>query len=141
MISIDSASTMQRRNPRLAQESVENSVRILHLWLNRDVLVVIYAHLLDAPHHDGKYFISLDHVTANFNALKFYDPSIVLHCANWQELISKFTELEYFKRSKYFRQIVFGHLNPKKQAIISKFITSEVYRALSSKLGMWYIPG
>lgn len=74
-------------------------------------------------------------MTANFNALKFYDPSIVLNSANWIEFVSKFTELEYFKRSKYFRQIVFGHLNPKKQATISKFITSEIFRVVSTALG------
>lgn len=85
--------------------------------------------IYSSPNHN-KYFISLDLVTANFNSMRFYDPSIFLNCQNWIEFISKFTDIEYYKRSKYFRQIIFGHLNPKKQATITKFISSEICKVI-----------
>ena len=73
--------------------------------------------------HAGKYFISIDLVKANFQALKYADPAIVGNCQSYKEFISMFTTIPYMTESKYMRQVLFGVINPKRQ------ITVEIGRA------------
>lgn len=80
--------------------------------------------------NDGKLFISIDLKKANFYSLKYYDNNLVLNTENYNQLISKFTNLEYIKQSKYIRQIIFGNLNPKKQQKIQKYIMSKLLNVM-----------
>jgi len=59
--------------------------------------------------NDGRYFLSIDLKKANYNALKFYDKGLVLDTNNYNEFISKYTDLEYIKQSKYIRQVIYGN--------------------------------
>jgi len=70
----------------------------------------------------GHAYASFDLVKANYNALKFVDPAIVLNTANYEELMGKYTSEDYFVTSKHIRQIIFGHLNPKRQRKIEKYL-------------------
>lgn len=70
----------------------------------------------------GKYFVSIDLKHANFNSLRYINPDIVLGCESYRDLLSKFTDESYFFKSKHIRQIIFGHLNPKRQRKISKYL-------------------
>jgi len=74
-------------------------------------------------------FVSIDLIKANFNALREYDENILPQ--DYEEFISKYTELEYFKQSKYLRQMIFGNLEPKKQQKIQRFIISDIANKLN----------
>lgn len=80
---------------------------------------------------ENKVWVSLDIRTANFTAMKFYNPDLVLGYGEWPELIRSFTDLEYFIQSKHFRQILFGRLNTKKVTSVYKYLTNYLYQILS----------
>ena len=69
---------------------------------------------------NGKTLISIDLKKANFNSLKQYDPSIVLDCDTYEDLLSNYTAYPYITQSKQIRQVIFGNLMPSKQASIQK---------------------
>lgn len=86
----------------------------------------------------GKTFISIDLKKANFQALKFINPDIVLEADTYEDFIDKFVgyDSEYFRTSKYTRQVIFGKLNPKRTIVVEKFIMSKVWDVLrSDKVG------
>lgn len=74
----------------------------------------------------GKTFLSIDLVKANYQSLKFIDKSLVLNSVNYDDLISKFTDYMYIKQSKYIRQVIFGHLNPKRLQKIQRYLIEQV---------------
>ena len=80
--------------------------------------------------YDGKYFLSIDMNKANFTALKKYNPEIVGGKSTYEEFIGMFTEYEYFKSSKYIRQVVFGNLNPRRQVTYEKYLMDGVLTQL-----------
>ncbi len=94
----------------------------------------------------NKVYISVDIITANFSAINFFDPTI-LNASCWRELITKYTNLEYFINSKQYRQIVFGKLKGamdnistinkkplnspmKKISNVQRFLVNELYKQL-----------
>jgi hypothetical protein len=77
-----------------------------------------------------KFFISIDLKKANFQAMKYFSKDLVLGCETYNELISKFTDLEYMKQSKYLRQVIFGNMNPKRQVKIERYMTEQVYKSI-----------
>lgn len=74
-----------------------------------------------------KFYISLDIIKANFTSAKFISPELVLKCNTWEDFMRKFTPLEYFIQSKYFRQIVYGNLGIKKILSVQKYMLAELY--------------
>lgn len=77
--------------------------------------------------NDNGYFISVDLKKANFQALRYVDPEIVLNCNSWDEFCRKFTDCEYIINSKYIRQVVFGQLNPARHTTVEKHMMRMVY--------------
>ena len=73
-------------------------------------------------------FISFDMIKANFQALRYIDPSIVRDCETWEEYVSKFTDIPYIAAAKQVRQEVLGKLNGKRLAAIEKRITDDFAR-------------
>jgi hypothetical protein len=69
-------------------------------------------------------------IKANFNCFKIFDPELVNNAATYEEFISKYTRLNYFKQSKQLRQIIFGNLLPKKQQQIQKCIINEISNSI-----------
>lgn len=63
------------------------------------------------PNNHEQYFISVDLRKANYQALRAFSKGIVLDTDSYDQLIEKFTDLEYFKNSKQIRQVIFGNLN------------------------------
>jgi hypothetical protein len=82
------------------------------------------------PENDGKVFVSLDLRCANFNAMKYHNPELVLNCQTWEELIGKFTQYPIFVNNKFYRQRVFWLLEPQKQAKIVEYLMTRVINAL-----------
>lgn len=74
----------------------------------------------------GKEFFSIDLRKANFQVLKYYNPEIVFGADTYEDFISKFSDFEYLKKSKYLRQVIFGNLNVGRQVTIEKYLTSKV---------------
>lgn len=85
---------------------------------------------------DGKLFLSVDLNKADYQSLKYYsrhiveeednESNIIIGTHNFDEFIGKFTDDDYFKKAKRFRTILFGHINPKLQNIIQKFIMEKI---------------
>lgn len=74
----------------------------------------------------GKFFISIDLTKGNFQALNYADKGI-LEADTYDEFISKYTDIYYIAESKYFRQVIFGKMNPSRHITVEKHIIGKVY--------------
>lgn len=81
----------------------------------------------------GKLYLSIDLKEANFQALRFYDPSIVRDCETWGEFIGKWSDSEYLKKTKLNRQRLLGKLSPEKQSIIETYIMVGIHKLFSDR--------
>ena len=81
----------------------------------------------------GKFFISIDLKKANFQTLKKINKEIVFNADTYKELIEHFTDSEYIANSKYFRNVVFGMMNPKRHITAEKFFTYQLYQKIIEK--------
>jgi hypothetical protein len=81
----------------------------------------------------NKTFYSIDLKKANYQALKYINPELVLNSDSYQDLVTQFTDFEYFKDSKQIRQVIFGNLNPKRQQQVQKHIMNELIDLLLLK--------
>lgn len=81
---------------------------------------------------DGCMFISYDMKKANFQALRYANPSIVYDADTYENFIGKFTDLVYIKNSKYTRQVIFGKMNPKRTMNLEKWITNRFGESIIS---------
>ena len=97
----------------------------------KDYTPIAPSRKLYTQEQDGCMFFSFDMKKANFQALKYVNPSIVYDCETYEDFIDKFTDSWYFKESKYSRQRIFGELNPKKTRKVEEILTNEF--ALSIK--------
>lgn len=75
----------------------------------------------------GKFFISIDLKKANFQTLKWFNKDIVLGADTYEELMEKFGGDDYFKKSKYTRQVIFGKLNPKRTIYFEKYLIGTIF--------------
>lgn len=75
----------------------------------------------------GGYFISIDLKKANFQALKHFNPEIVKNCNTYEDLLTYFGGDDYFKKSKYTRQVIFGKLNPKRTITYEKYLIGTIF--------------
>jgi hypothetical protein len=78
------------------------------------------------PENNGKIFVSIDLIKANFHSLRFVDPKIVLGNDYYRDLINNFTYEPYIHNSKYIRQVIFGNLNPNRQQHVQKYIIESI---------------
>ena len=78
----------------------------------------------------GKHFLSFDLVKSNIQALNYADKDILMNSLAYEDFIGKFTDSRYIAKSKYFRQVVFGQMNPKRHITIAKYLISKVYKLL-----------
>lgn len=74
--------------------------------------------------NQGIDFISIDLKKANFNSLQLLGVHDDLKIYQYEDLVGKFTDLEYFKKSKALRQVIFGDesMEPKKQQRLQKHV-------------------
>ena len=79
---------------------------------------------------DNEMFFSIDMAKANFTSLRHYDKDIVGGDIIYEDFIGMFTEYDYFKNSKYIRQVVFGNQNPKRQVTYEKYLMDKVLTEL-----------
>jgi hypothetical protein len=80
-------------------------------------------------YQEDKFYLSIDINAANWLAIKKYEPPFLKELGDtYNDLLNKFEVHESLRRSKQFRQYIFGNLNPRKQvrvqrSIIEDFIT------------------
>jgi len=84
----------------------------------------------------NRTFISLDLVKANFNVMKMYDNSLTLGFETYDDLVSSVTDFDYFKKSKYLRQVIFGNMLPKKQQKLQKWVMRQLIEMLHDDVGV-----
>lgn len=80
----------------------------------------------------GKMFVLIDLTKGNFQALNYVDKDI-LKAETYNEFIRRFTDIYYIEESKYFRQVIFGQMNPKHHIVVEKFMMGKVYDFLKEK--------
>ena len=83
-----------------------------------------------------KTFISIDLKHANFNVFKMYDNEFPLGYDDYESLIGYVSNFEYFKKSKYLRQVIFGNMLPKKQQRLQKWTIDQVISVLHHDIGI-----
>ena len=98
--------------------------------LLKDIKPIVGNRNLYTQEQDGCLFISYDMKKANFQALKYYNPSIVYDSETYEDFIGHFTDLQYIKESKYTRQVIFGKMNPKRTMTLEKQITNSLAKTL-----------
>ena len=76
----------------------------------------------------GKFFISVDLKKANFQVLNKIDKEILLNSSSYKNFIEHFTDSEYIANSKYFRNVVFGMMNPKRHITAEKYFITQIYK-------------
>ena len=81
----------------------------------------------------GKFFISVDLKKANFQVLNKIDKEILLNSDSYKDLIEHFTDSEYIANSKYFRNVVFGMMNPKRHITAEKYFIMQIYKKVIEK--------
>eukprot|EP00818_Percolomonas_sp_WS_P009905 CAMPEP_0117439660 /NCGR_PEP_ID=MMETSP0759-20121206/2678_1 /TAXON_ID=63605 /ORGANISM="Percolomonas cosmopolitus, Strain WS" /LENGTH=322 /DNA_ID=CAMNT_0005231379 /DNA_START=5 /DNA_END=973 /DNA_ORIENTATION=+ len=79
---------------------------------------------------ENQYFVSIDMKKGNFTSMQFVDPRIVDNADTYEQFLSKFTDNEHVIRSKKIRQVIFGHLEPKKQQTVQKKIMEQLMRLI-----------
>lgn len=83
----------------------------------------------------GHDIVSLDLTQANFHALRHYDEDMFGGAQTWKEFLLRFTDLECILNSKYFRQVIMGNCNPKRQTTYEKYL---LYTFLAPELNKIY---
>ena len=76
----------------------------------------------------GKYFLSIDLSKANFQALKYFNKTIVRNSETYADYVRSYTDSPYMLNSKYMRQVIFGKCNASRQITIEKYLMSVFYK-------------
>lgn len=109
----------------------------------------------------GKVMVSIDISSGNFTSFNYHNPNLVLNTQSFKEMIETIAKTEYqtlendnmkeqdapillktdfdpalityVTENKLLRQVIFGHLCPKKQQLIQKFLIGLVVETLSNQ--------
>ena len=82
----------------------------------------------------GSTFVSIDLKNANYISLLHSGAINKPKDCTYEDFMSDYTDIEHFKKSKYFRQVLFGHLNPKRQQKVQKYIINHIRELLNTDL-------
>lgn len=88
------------------------------------------------PDNDGRAIIAVDLVKANFQAMRYYDPSLVLHAGSYEAMLGRFSDRPYHLGSRQTRQVIFGHLQPKQQQKIQRWIMRQLMEKAATLRGL-----
>lgn len=100
--------------------------------LNEDNLIPDLPLTKNFEYSEEKKYLSIDLNLANWQVLKKYDPQFLNELGDsWQKLLQRFDVNPVFWKSKQFRQLIFGHLNPKKQTKAQRVIVEDLINSIS----------
>jgi len=84
---------------------------------------------------EGVKYLSIDLRSANWVALKHYDPPHINELGNdYIDFLSKFNLPKVFLHSKYLRQFIFGNVNPKRLIKVQRNLIQEMVRKYQDEL-------
>jgi hypothetical protein len=84
----------------------------------------------------GKTILSIDLKTANYTALRKFNPCLVANTQNYQEFISLFAKEDSIIHSKHLRQVIFGNLNNKRLAHIETYFIQQLVPVITKYFEM-----
>lgn len=84
----------------------------------------------------GNYFVSIDLTKGNFQSLNYVDKEMLMNSETYIDFIRKFTDIYYIEESKYFRQVIFGQMNPKRHITVEKYMMGKIYDLIVDKYKM-----
>jgi len=87
----------------------------------------------------GKRLVSVDLVKGNYQAMKYLNSAYVDNTNTYEELIGKYTKYEPMIRSKFFRQMIFGQLNPQIQGMVQQEMIGNIIEQIYKKIGFFEI--
>ena len=76
---------------------------------------------------DNQLFISIDFKKACHSVLHYFN---IIPDVNYEDFISRFTDVPYFKESRQLRQMAFGHFTPKKQITVQTYFINYICHLL-----------
>ena len=74
----------------------------------------------------GTRLISIDLRKANFQAMNYVDKEIMGNSDTYDEFIRKHTDIPLIIESKYFRQVIFGQLNPSRVFTVETYMVYQI---------------
>ena len=74
----------------------------------------------------GTRLISIDLRKANFQAMNYVDMEIMGNSDTYDEFIRKHTDVPLIVDSKYFRQVIFGQLNPSRVFTVETYMVYQI---------------
>lgn len=74
----------------------------------------------------GTRLISIDLRKANFQAMNYVDKEIMGNSDTYDEFIRKHTDVPLIVDSKYFRQVIFGQLNPSRVFTVETYMVYQI---------------
>jgi hypothetical protein len=80
----------------------------------------------------GKTLLSIDLKKANWQALKYC--GVFKDIENYEDLIERFTDIDFIKKSKYLRSVVFGQLNPSRHTTVESYLVNLIRPEISDRL-------
>ena len=86
------------------------------------------------------FYISFDLRKANYQTINWIDKNILLNTNSYEEFIGKFTDLDYFKESKYIRQVIFGQFCTGRVIAIEMFLIEKIYNFIKTNFPNWGNP-
>jgi hypothetical protein len=100
-----------------------------------DKTLVDYPSSKSFKYEDDRKYISIDMRSANWSALKRYDPVHVNELGNsYNDLLDQFEFPDIFKYSKYLRQFIFGNIDPKRISKVQRNMIQDVVRKYETDL-------
>lgn len=91
----------------------------------------------------GKRMLSVDLIKGNYQSMKYINSEYVFNSNTYDEMIGMFTTHEPIKRSKMFRQMIFGLLNPNVQGMVQRKmiddIITEIYKNIKEKYEICFL--
>lgn len=87
--------------------------------------------------NDGKMFLSIDMIKANYSSLHYFDSSIFDNSYSWKGFLSKFTDNEHILQSKQIRQVILGNCNPSRQLTYEKYLMSKFIQIIQANTDLF----
>lgn len=114
-------------------EFIKDSTSWMELSLDKSL--IDYPISKSFKYEEGKKYLSIDIRSANWTALKKYDPPHLNELGDtYMDLLKKFDFPEIFGHSKYLRQFIFGNVDPKKISKVQRNMIQEIVRKYESDL-------
>jgi hypothetical protein len=100
-----------------------------------DKTLIDYPTSKSIEYKEGVNYFSIDLRSANWVALKKYDPDHINELGdNYQDFLNKFDLPQVFIHSKYLRQFIFGNVHPKRLIKVQRNLIQEVVDKYQNQL-------